>query len=60
MPLHGGRGAIRASKWANSLAVRLPQAVVDVLGLHEGDSIESMFLARGHWRSKRRLRHPNC
>jgi len=28
------------SKWGNSLAVRLPSAVVEVLGLKEGDDIE--------------------
>ena len=31
---------MRVSKWGNSLAVRLPAAVVDVLGLKEGDQIE--------------------
>jgi antitoxin MazE len=31
---------MRVSKWGNSLAVRLPRSVVDILGLHEGDSIE--------------------
>jgi len=40
MPLHDGRDLMRVSKWGNSLAVRLPQAVIDILGLHEGDSIE--------------------
>lgn len=28
------------AKWGNSLAVRLPAAVVEVLGLKEGDDIE--------------------
>jgi antitoxin MazE len=28
------------SKWGNSLAIRLPAAVVDTLGLKEGDDIE--------------------
>ncbi|MFL9906714.1 AbrB/MazE/SpoVT family DNA-binding domain-containing protein [Paraburkholderia sediminicola] len=28
------------SKWGNSLAIRLPAAVVDALELHEGDDIE--------------------
>lgn len=28
------------AKWGNSLAVRLPAAVVDALGLKEGDDIE--------------------
>lgn len=31
---------MQVSKWGNSLAVRLPAAVVDVLGLKEGDQIE--------------------
>jgi antitoxin MazE len=31
---------MRVAKWGNSLAVRLPQPVVEVLGLKEGDSIE--------------------
>jgi len=32
--------AMRVSKWGNSLAVRLPQAVVEALNLKEGDEIE--------------------
>lgn len=31
---------MQVSKWGNSLAVRLPAAVVDVLELKEGDEIE--------------------
>jgi len=31
---------MRVSKWGNSLAVRLPAAVVDALNLKEGDEIE--------------------
>jgi len=31
---------MQVSKWGNSLAVRLPAAVIDALGLHEGDDIE--------------------
>ncbi|HEV3039444.1 MAG TPA: AbrB/MazE/SpoVT family DNA-binding domain-containing protein [Candidatus Angelobacter sp.] len=31
---------MRVSKWGNSLAVRLPTAIVDALGLKEGDQIE--------------------
>jgi antitoxin MazE len=31
---------MRVSKWGNSLTVRLPAAVVDALGLKEGDRIE--------------------
>jgi antitoxin MazE len=32
--------AMQVSKWGNSLAVRLPRAVVDALHLKEGDDIE--------------------
>jgi antitoxin MazE len=31
---------VQISKWGNSLAVRLPSAVVDALKLKEGDQIE--------------------
>jgi antitoxin MazE len=31
---------MRVAKWGNSLAIRLPAAVVDALGLKEGDDIE--------------------
>jgi antitoxin MazE len=31
---------MQVSKWGNSLAVRLPSAVVDALELKEGDEIE--------------------
>ncbi len=31
---------MRVAKWGNSLAVRLPDAVVEALGLKEGDEIE--------------------
>lgn len=31
---------MRVAKWGNSLAIRLPQAVVDVLHLKEGDEID--------------------
>ncbi|MBS3025023.1 AbrB/MazE/SpoVT family DNA-binding domain-containing protein [Acidiphilium multivorum] len=31
---------MQVAKWGNSLAVRLPAAVVDVLKLKEGDEIE--------------------
>lgn len=31
---------MQVSKWGNSLAVRLPRAVVDALNLKEGDEIE--------------------
>jgi antitoxin MazE len=31
---------MQVAKWGNSLAIRLPRSVVEVLGLKEGDSIE--------------------
>lgn len=31
---------MQISKWGNSLAVRLPAAVVEALGLKEGDNVE--------------------
>jgi antitoxin MazE len=31
---------MQVAKWGNSLAVRLPSAVVEALDLHEGDQIE--------------------
>jgi antitoxin MazE len=34
------RLAMRVSKWGNSLAVRLPNTVVEALELKEGDEIE--------------------
>ena len=32
--------AMQVSRWGNSLAVRLPAAVVEALGLKEGDEVE--------------------
>ena len=31
---------MQVSKWGNSLAIRLPAAVVEALGLKEGDEIQ--------------------
>jgi antitoxin MazE len=31
--------AMQVSKWGNSLAVRLPKALIDQLGLKEGDEL---------------------
>ncbi|WP_129647327.1 AbrB/MazE/SpoVT family DNA-binding domain-containing protein [Peristeroidobacter agariperforans] len=30
---------MRISKWGNSLAIRLPAAIVEALNLHEGDDV---------------------
>jgi antitoxin MazE len=37
---------MQVSKWGNSLAVRLPKAVVDALDLKTGDSIEFEVIDR--------------
>lgn len=41
---------VRVSKWGNSLAVRLPAAVVDALGLKEGDEIEILIAGKREFR----------
>jgi antitoxin MazE len=40
---------MQVSKWGNSLAVRLPAAVVDTLGLKEGDDIEIIVAGARHF-----------
>lgn len=37
---------MQVSKWGNSLAVRLPAAVVDALGLKEGDQVEMQIAGK--------------
>jgi len=61
---------MQVAKWGNSLAVRLPSAVVEALDLQEGDRIEIRIagkrrfeIARDHTAEKaieriRRLRRP--
>lgn len=44
---------MQVSKWGNSLAVRLPVAVVEALDLHEGDEIEIEVASRRHFRVAR-------
>ena len=39
MSIHG-ENRMQVAKWGNSLAVRLPAAVVEALRLREGDEIE--------------------
>lgn len=39
---------MKVSKWGNSLAVRLPAAVVEALELQEGDEIELHVADRHH------------
>jgi len=44
---------VQVSKWGNSLAVRLPSAVVDALGLKEGDEIEISVAGKRDFRVAR-------
>lgn len=45
---------MQVSKWGNSLAVRLPASVVEVLDLKEGDDIEKfMWWRHAPWRSRK-------
>jgi len=37
---------VQVSKWGNSLAIRLPKAVVDELELKEGDEVEIIGATR--------------
>jgi antitoxin MazE len=40
---------VQVSKWGNSLAIRLPVAVVDTLELKEGDHIEVTIAGPRHF-----------
>ena len=44
---------MQVSRWGNSLAVRLPAAVVEALGLREGDEIEIEVADPRHFRVAR-------
>jgi antitoxin MazE len=41
---------MQVSKWGNSLAIRLPAAVVDLLDLKEGDEIEVTIAGQKQFR----------
>ena len=38
---------MRVSKWGNSLAVRLPKALVESIGLEAGDNLEIVEASKG-------------
>jgi antitoxin MazE len=40
-------GTMQVSKWGNSLAVRLPKALVEELGLKEGDELSVVAARNG-------------
>jgi antitoxin MazE len=43
---------MQVSKWGNSLAVRLPKALVDELGLKEGDELNVVAARNGEIETK--------
>jgi antitoxin MazE len=45
---------MQVAKWGNSLAVRLPAAVVEALELKEGDDIEIRVADRHEWEVSRK------
>jgi antitoxin MazE len=45
--------SMQVSKWGNSLAVRLPAAVVEALDLKEGDEIEISIAGKREFRVTR-------
>ena len=48
-----GISCMQVSKWGNSLAVRLPRALVEALGLKEGDEIEISIAGKREFRVAR-------
>lgn len=46
---------MQVAKWGNSLAVRLPAAVVEVLALREGDEIEIVVAGNQRFEVKRKV-----
>ena len=44
---------MQVSKWGNSLAIRLPVAVVEALKLKEGDEIEISIAGKRHFKVDR-------
>jgi antitoxin MazE len=53
MYIYGG-DVMQVSKWGNSLAIRLPAAVVDALKLTEGDEIEVLVADERVFKVKRK------
>jgi len=51
---------MQVSKWGNSLAVRLPAAVVDALGPHGGDEIKIEVADPKHFRVSRDTRRDDA
>ena len=51
---------MQVSKWGNSLAIRLPAAIVEALALKEGDEIEITLAGKRHFIVERDSRRENA
>lgn len=51
---------MQVSKWGNSLAVRLPKAVVEILGLKEGDDVQIVSADKHALKIARDERHEDA
>jgi antitoxin MazE len=51
---------MKVAKWGNSLAIRLPAAVVDALELKEGDEVEIHVADARRWDVTRKPDERNC
>ena len=51
---------MQVSKWGNSLAIRLPSAVVNALDLKEGDQIEIRIVGEREFQVKRDCKKENA
>jgi antitoxin MazE len=45
---------MQVSKWGNSLAIRLPAAVVEALELHDGDDVEVVIAGAREFQIKKK------
>ena len=48
---------MQVAKWGNSLAIRLPAAVVEILGLKEGDQIDVRVAGDAAFEVQRKASH---
>jgi antitoxin MazE len=46
-PVYIKERVMKVAKWGNSLAIRLPAAIVDIMGLKEGDEIDVRVVGTG-------------
>jgi antitoxin MazE len=53
-------GVMQVSRWGNSLAIRLPAAVVDALQLNEGDDIQVVVADERVFKVKRKPGKETC